>query len=140
MTREEFRRLADAWGGDVERWPALRQVEARRYAATEEGGSILAGASRLDALLATAPNVSSERAGRAALAVVQRIAAKGQGASRQCAWRMPNWLMPAAGVACSALLGLSLATVVPYGQSDEPTTVLGAILDAGSMAASWVIR
>jgi hypothetical protein len=145
MTLEEFRRLADTWGGDIGRWPVPRQVEARGLAGTEEGASILAAARRLDTLLARAPDVTPERAGRAALAVIQRIAAEGEGGSRQGAWaapswRPPNWLMPAAGAACSALLGLSLATMLPYRQSDEPTTVLSAILDTGSMAASWVTR
>jgi hypothetical protein len=145
MTLEEFRRLADTWGGDIGRWPVPRQVEARGHAGTEEGASILEAAQRLDTLLARAPDVTPERAGRAALAVIQRIAAEGEGGSRQGAWgtpswRPPNWLMPAAGVACSALLGLSLATTLPYRQSDEPTTVLSAILDTGSMAASWVTR
>jgi len=99
----------------------------------------------LDALLARASGVTPERAGRVAFAVVQRIAAEGEGGSRQgpgllSNWRPPNWLMPAASVACSALIGISLATMVPYRQSDEPPTVLSAILDIGSMAASWVSR
>jgi hypothetical protein len=145
MTLEEFRRLADTWGGDIERWPAPRQGEARRHAATEEGASILADAQRLDALLAREPDVTPERAGRVAFAVVQRIAAEDEGGLRHPAWlipnwRPPNWLMPAAGVACSALIGISLATMMPYRQLDEPTSVLSAILDTGSMATSWVTR
>jgi hypothetical protein len=145
MTLEEFHRLADTWGGDIERWPAQRRVEARQCAATEEGASILADAQRLDALLAEAPDVTSDRAARAAFAVVQRIAAEGEGGSRQGAWwlpnwRFPNWLMPAASVACSALIGISLATMVPYRQSDEPTLLLSAILDSGSMATTWMVR
>ena len=143
MTLEEFRRLADTWGGNIERWPASRQVEARRQAATGEGASILADAQRLDALLATAPDVSSERAARAAFAVVQQIAAAGQG--RRGAWSLAKWrlrdlLIPAASLACSALVGISLATRVPFRQSDEPASVLSAILDSGSMAASWVTQ
>jgi hypothetical protein len=145
MTLEEFRRLTDAWGGDIGRWPAPRQVEARRLAATEEGVSILAHGRRLDVLLAKAPDVTPERAGRVAIAVIQRIAAEDEGGLRRMAWLLPNWrppswLMPAAGVACSALIGISLATTVPYRQSDESTAVLSAILDTSSMAASWVIR
>lgn len=145
MTLEEFRRLADTWGGDVERWPAQRRLEARQCAATEEGVSILADARRLDALLAEAPEVTSDRAGRAAFAVAQRIAAEGVGRSRQGAsalsnWRLPNWLMPAASMACSALIGISLATMMPYRQSDDPMLVLSAILDSGSMATTWMMR
>jgi hypothetical protein len=150
MTLEEFRRLADTWGGDIERWPAPRRVEAGQCAATEEGASILAGAQRLDALLAKPSDIAPERAARAAFAVVQRIAAEGeagsrqgashQGSSHQGSWILSNWWMPAASVAGSALIGISLATMMPYGGSDEPTIVLSAILDSGSMAASWVTR
>jgi hypothetical protein len=153
VTLEEFRRLADTWGGDIARWPAPRRVEARRRATTEEGASILADAQGLDALLATPPDVSPERAARAAVAVVQRIAAEGQarqGARRFAYWRLAYWrlgnwqlrywLIPAASLACSALIGISLATRVPFGHPDEPTSVLGAILDSGSMAASWVTQ
>jgi hypothetical protein len=150
MTLEEFRRLADTWGGDIERWPAPRRVEAGQCAATEEGASILAGAQRLDALLAKPSDIAPERAARAAFAVVQRIAAEGeagsrqgashQGSSHQGSWILSNWWMPAASVTGSALIGISLATMMPYGGSDEPTIVLSAILDSGSMAASWVTR
>jgi hypothetical protein len=145
MTLEEFRRLADTWGGDIERWPAARRVEAGQCAATEEGASILASAQRLDAMLAKPSDVAPERAARAAFAVVRRIAAEGvagshQGSSHQGSWILSNWWMPAASVAGSALIGVSLATMMPYGGSDEPTIVLSAILDSGSMAASWVTR
>jgi hypothetical protein len=140
MTLEEFRRLADTWGGDIERWPAPRQGEVRRHAATEEGAAILAHGRRLDVLLKKGPEITPERAGRVAFAVIQRIAAEDEGGLRRRAWLLPNWLIPAVGVACSMLIGISLATMVPYRQSDEPTAVLSAILDTSSMAASWVIR
>ena len=48
--------------------------------------------------------------------------------------------MPVAGLAFSALLGFSLATLVPYGGSNGPTPVLSAILDTGSLPATWVIQ
>ena len=75
MTLEEFRRFADTWGGDIERWPHSCRNEAKQCAATEEGGAILHEARRLDALLATAPVVTSERTSRAVFAVAQQIAA-----------------------------------------------------------------
>ena len=140
MTREEFRRLADTWGGDIERWPAQWQVEARQCAATEDGASILNQARQLDALLATPPLVTTERVSRAAFGVVQRIAAEAGVPSRPGAWWRPTWLMPVAGLAFSALIGVSLATLVPHGGANGPTSVLGAILDAGSLPATWVIQ
>jgi hypothetical protein len=140
MTLEEFRRLADTWGGDIERWPARWRAEARQCAATEEGASILSQARQLDALLATPPVVTIERVSRAAIAVVQRIAAAASGPSRPVAWWRPTWLMPVAGLALSALIGASLATLVPYGGANGPTSVLGAILDTGSLPATWVMQ
>jgi hypothetical protein len=142
MTPEEFRRLADTWGGDIARWPASAQAEAHRRAATAEGAAILADAQRLDALLATAPEVTSERSSRAAFAVIQRIAAGGEDRDRY--WRAPpwlaHWLVPVASVACSAVIGISLATMVPFGHTEQSTIVLSEILDSGSMTPSWMTR
>ena len=43
-----------------------------------------------------------------------------------------TWLMPVAGLAFSALMGVSLATLAPYGGSARSTSALSAILDSGS--------
>jgi hypothetical protein len=138
MTLEEFRRFADTWGGDIERWPHPCRAEAKQCAATQDGEAILQDAQRLDTLLATAPLVTSERTSRAAFAVVQQIAAEAVQGSRQSSWGPPAWLMPAASVVCSALIGVSLAMMVPYRPSGQPTLVLSAILGTGSMG--WVIQ
>lgn len=37
MTLDQFRQLADTWGGDIERWPAAARGAARLVAATEQG-------------------------------------------------------------------------------------------------------
>jgi len=42
-------------------------------------------------------------------------------------------------VACSALIGISLAMALPFGEAQEPM-VLGMILDSGSMAADWSLQ
>jgi hypothetical protein len=138
MTLDEFRRLAETWGGDIGRWPEARKVEAVPWVLTEEGEAILQHARRLDALLAAAPLVTPERASRAALAVVQKIVAEGIGGSRPSPWTPRDWLMPAASLVCSAAIGVFLAMVAPYGASDGQTMILSAILDTGSMA--WVIQ
>jgi hypothetical protein len=140
MTLEEFRRLADTWGGDVDRWPPRTQSAARQHAATKEGAEILAQARQLDAWLAAAPVVAPDRAVRAAFAVVQRIAAGGAVPTRPAGWWRRTWLMPVAGLAFSALMGVSLATLAPYGGSARSTSALSAILDTGSLPALWVIR
>ena len=138
MTLEEFRRFADTWGGDIERWPHPCRAEAKQRAATQEGEAILQEARRLDALLASAPLVTSERTSRAALAVVQQIAGGSVRDFRQSLWGPPAWLMPAMSFIGSALIGVFLAMVAPYGPSDGSTLVLSAILDTGSMR--WVIQ
>jgi hypothetical protein len=139
MTLDEFRRLAETWGGDIGRWPEARKIEAAPWVLTEDGEAILQQARRLDALLAAAsPVVTPERVSRAALAVVQKIAAEGIGGSRPSPWNPREWLMPAASLVCSAAIGVFLAMVAPYGASDGQTMILSAILDTGSM--TWVIQ
>jgi hypothetical protein len=140
MTLEEFRRLADTWGGDIDRWPPRTQSAAGQHAVTKEGAEILAQARQLDAWLAAAPDVAPDRATRAAFAVVQRIAVGGAVPMRPAPWWRRTWLMPVAGVALSALMGVSLATLAPYGGSTRSTSPLSAILDTGSLPALWVIR
>src|SRR5262249_52597388 len=135
MTLEEFRRLADTWGGDIDRWPPRTQSAARERAATKEGTEILAQARQLDAWLADAPVVAADRAARAACAVVQRSAAEGTVMMRPAGWWRRTWLMPVAGLAFSALMGVSLATLAPYGGSTRSTSALSAILDTGSLPA-----
>lgn len=138
MTLEEFRRLADTWGGDIDRWPPRRQGAARQCAATKEGAEVLTQARQLDAWLTVAPVVAPDRAARAAFAVVQRIAAGGTVPMRPAPWWRRTWLMPVAGLAFSALMGVSLATLAPYGGADHSASVLRAILDTGSLPALWV--
>jgi hypothetical protein len=140
MTLEEFRRLADTWGGDIDRWPPRTKSAAGQHAATQEGAEILAQARQLDGWLAAAPVVAPDRAARAAFAVVQRIAAEGAVPMRPGGWWRRTWLMPVAGLAFSALMGVSLATLTPYGGSARSTSALSAILDTGSLPALWVIR
>ena len=143
MTREEFRRLADAWGGDVERWPEHVRVAARQLAASADGLDILNEARRLDRVLAIAPPVSADRAALASFAVLQRLAAPGDREPWYRSLWSSRWLVPAASLACSALVGASLAAALPYERSrdqQDGALVLGMILDSGSMATTWVLR
>jgi hypothetical protein len=140
MTLEEFRRLADTWGGDIDRWPARTQSAARQRAATKEGAEILAQARQLDPWLAAAPDIAPDRAARAAFVVAQRIAVGDAVTVRSASWWRRTWLMPVAGLAFSALMGVSLAALAPYGGSTRSTSALSAILDTGSLPALWVTR
>ena len=74
MTRDQFRELAETWGGDIDRWPTATQGPARELAADEQCRRILGEQLRLDRLLSMAPDVSDDRAGRAGFAVLQKLA------------------------------------------------------------------
>ena len=146
MTLEEFRSLTDAWGADVERWPQAAREPARRLAAMPQAAEILEKARQLDGLLAARPQVSRERASRAAHAVITHIATdiatdieRERNRQGRWRWQLPAWLVPAASVACSALIGVSLAMLLPDG-TDQEALVLSMILDSGSMAAGWTFQ
>lgn len=53
MSAERFAELADAYGGDIGRWPQAERLAARDYARRAEVGEILERAGDLDALLDT---------------------------------------------------------------------------------------
>jgi hypothetical protein len=140
MTLEQFRKLAGTWGGDLGRWPPAEQDAARALAATQQGMAILKDARRLDTLMSAPPDVSLERARRAVHAVALQVAAEAERTSRaRWRWDFPGWFVPAMSVACSALIGISLAMALPFGEAQEPM-VLGMILDSGSMAADWSLQ
>lgn len=132
MTPDQFRRLAETWGGDVERWPAETREAARRLAASAEGAAVLDEQGRLDRLLAVAPEIETERADRSSLLVLQRLAAVPQ--RHRPAWyrRLLRWptLVPAASLACSALVGVWLAGAMPYVHSpSDPLSVMSGVFD-----------
>lgn len=56
MTRERFEALADAWGGDLRRWPEVERGPAERLRAADPSlAGVLESADALDALLHAAP-------------------------------------------------------------------------------------
>jgi hypothetical protein len=139
MTLDDFRRLAEVWGGDIDRWPASEQAAARKLAVTAEGAAILRDEQHFDRLLSQTPQVGEDRTGRAAFAVMQRLAEEGQPQPwYRALWRMDR-LVPAASLACSAVLGLWLASVLPA-QPPESASVLTMVFDSGSLAATWVAQ
>lgn len=136
MTRDEFRRLAETWGGDVERWPAATREAARQLAASTEGAAVLDEQGRLDRLLAVAPEIETARAERSSLLVLQRLAAVPQ--QHRPAWyhgllRWPS-LVPAASLACSAIVGVWMAGSMPYVHSpSDPLSVMSGVFDVYAM-------
>lgn len=51
MEAERFAALADAYGGQLQRWPRAERASAQRFAATAAGRAILRRASMLDSML-----------------------------------------------------------------------------------------
>jgi hypothetical protein len=132
MTPDQFRRLAETWGGDVERWPAATREAARRLAASAEGAAVLDQQARLDRFLAVAPEIETERADRSSLLVLQRLAAMPQQHRPPWHRRLLRWpaLVPAASLACSVMVGVWLAGAIPYVHPpSDPLSVVSGVFD-----------
>lgn len=142
MTRDEFRLLAETWGGNVERWPEAVRTAARALARTPDGAAVLTAERRLDAVFAQAPVVTQRRAGDVAFAVMQRLAAdRSPEAPSQPLSTVLRWLVPAAALACSVLLGVALALQLPFARGPEPAAAIVAMAtDSASMASDWGLR
>jgi hypothetical protein len=147
MTIDEFRQLAQTWGGDIARWPPHRRTEAGAIARMPAEAAILEEARRLDRLIAAAaPEIATARIDRAAFGVAMAIAADGARlpAPRLVRSRLVRrWLVPAASIACAAVVGVSLGVTYPLSslrRAADATTVLSAILDGDSLEPNWVAR
>jgi len=132
MTLDQFRQLAEMWGGDPGRWPADTRAAAQVIAASEPGAAILREQLAFDALLSAPPEIGPARAARAGLAVLQRIAAN----DARLPWYRRLWqpasLLPAGSLACSALVGFWLAVALPYHQPQEALAAVDAVFDASA--------
>ncbi|MFD2184519.1 hypothetical protein [Rhodoplanes azumiensis] len=151
MTFTEFRRLAETYGGDVARWPEATRDAARAIARTPEGRAVLAAERRLDLMLEEAPEVPRRRADDLAFAVMQRLATAPPATLVQRPGGPPSgrpigatargwlrWLVPAASLACSLLVGVSLAREVPYAVGPSPAaTIIAMVVDAGAIPNDW---
>jgi hypothetical protein len=126
MTPERFETLAEAWGGDVARWPyaereAAAVLMAERPAWAEQ---LLAGAGELDAAL----SVLTSPRGSAGLA--DRIAAGAPtDRPRWQAWLAPAWIGAGLAAACAAGVVLGAQLGAPAVSADEPDPMIAAIAD-----------
>jgi hypothetical protein len=143
MKLDEFRRLAEARGGDLNRWPDHLREEAAAIAGTSGGAAILVEAEELDRLLAdAAPHIADMRVERAIHGVVTRLAqpqpARGGGLRAM----MEGWFIPAAGFACAALIGALIAFADPIGidqgDDDDARTLLSMIVDPETISQEIV--
>jgi hypothetical protein len=144
MTLDEFRRLADARGGDIARWPPAVRAEATALAQDKEAAAILAEARELDRLTAlAAPQVGQDRTDDAIHAVIMRLAEADERPWRPSLTALARWVMPAASFACAAAIGVYLGFAYPV---ERPTTTSEAqaalmlLLDPDSTAADWTTQ
>ena len=102
MTQERFTALAEAYGGNIARWPAVEREAAELFLAQagKLASDALAVASDLDAVLNLNPSAAPE------YDLIQRILADAP-RPRRVAWR--QWLLPTgmgAGLAAACLAGV----------------------------------
>ncbi|WP_428395262.1 hypothetical protein [Lichenicoccus sp.] len=131
MSPERFAALADAFGGDLDRWPAAeRDAACAHLRQHPDANAMLAGAGKLDDTLAawTVPPPGAALAGRIAAAAVQ---------SRARARRLRLWLSSlgaaatlAGGVAAGAsFMAISTPATYPVIGPLYGLRVLGAPVD-----------
>ena len=111
MTYERFETLADAYGGDLRRWPEAERAAARALLDSDpRGAALLAEADGLDALLDAAPRPTPSHALREA------VIASAAGAGLKARRRGPGplaWLSGAgwAAAACAGVVfGVNLTS------------------------------
>ena len=110
MTRERFEHLADAYGGDLRRWPQSEREAARALAATDlQAAALLRDADGLDALLDAAPRVVASHALREQ--VIAAAASAGLGRRRREGFGVMAWLS-GAGWAAAACAGAVFGVVL----------------------------
>ena len=126
MTPERFEALAEAYGGDVARWPDVEREAATAWMAAEpaRAGEILARASDLDAaLMAYAPP-------RGAPGLAERIAAAApRPRPHWIGWLLPTGMGAGLAAACAAGVMLGAQLGAPAGSAEDPDAVVAAIGD-----------
>lgn len=127
MDKARFEALAEAYGGDVTRWPEAERDAALRLLDEQPAmaRTVLAAAMRLDTVL------DAHRAPLAGAALRQRILAAAPGVRRPAPWR--RWLAGAGvgltlATACAAGIAVGVAAAQP---SAEDRRADAALSDAG---------
>lgn len=136
MNRDRFAALAEAFGGDLRRWPAAEREAARAFRQAQPGvcEPLLAEAGRLDSVLEglAPPQPSAALRDRIlALAPQARRPLFSLGRLRQAA----PWLAPGAGLAAAcaagAWLGVSASHTAETRMRADTVLVASADLSAG---------
>jgi hypothetical protein len=98
MDQDRFEALADAYGGDMARWPDAEREAAKAYveAHPDRADAILKAATALDAILQSAAEAAPSQA------LFDRVVADGEALRRPAA---PAWAAMAAAVMMTVGLG-----------------------------------
>ncbi len=121
MDLNRFRGLAEAWGGDIDRWPAEHRAAARALASkSADAKACLAEEGHLDDLILSA---SSERAPASLRVSVAKIPDASPKIGRLLAdlWPFGSIWRPLAGLAAAASIGLAVGLSVPPSSSNTVT-------------------
>lgn len=128
MTQERFEALAEAYGGDVSRWPAAAREAAALLMAAEPGATqaALARAEALDAAL------DAWRPTAASAGLTEAIVAAGPKMKRP---RWLVWLSPAAlgaGLAAACAAGVMVGVELSHRTSEAGATASANITSAAA--------
>ena len=131
MTLERSEALAEAYGGDVARWPQAEQAAAAALIAARPDWvrDILARAEALDAALAAFSPP------RAATGLMDRIVASAPKPRRARRWG--GWLVPAgmgAGLAAACAAGMVLGAQLAAPTVPEADAIVTAVSDEDALA------
>ncbi|HKR88362.1 MAG TPA: hypothetical protein VJS38_09310 [Phenylobacterium sp.] len=122
MTKDEFQQLAEAYGGDVARWPLGLREDAALFTAQDplSAQATLAREASLDAALDTLPRAPAPRE------LYDRIIADAPaGRRRRRLWRL--WLAPAGvGAALASVAAAGLVLGAQLGQQSAITAEASA--------------
>lgn len=130
MTPERFAALADAYGGNLDRWPSAERDAGRRHLRSRpEARDDLAAAARLDASLTawTVPGPGAALAARIAAAATQRNAH---------ARRLRLWLS-SLGAATALASGVAAGATVVVLSSPAAESVTAPLYELSVFGASF---
>jgi len=126
MTPERFETLAEAFGGDVARWPDAEREAAAALMAAEPAWAegVLARAGDLDAALAAYASPSG------AHDLVERIVAGAPKARpRWTGWLLPAGMGAGLAAACAAGVMMGAQLSAPSAASDDADAIVTAVGD-----------
>lgn len=135
MTRDRFEALAQAYGGDVSRWPSGEREAAAVWMAAfpDEAQAMLAGAGDLDALLHAWTPAPVPHALR------EQVIAAAPAPRRPSLWAWARRVSLSAGLAAACASGLIVGAAAAGGEALAPAgvdAVSAALTDYGDVLAA----